>query len=367
MNFGKRKGFSLFLFVLFSFSLVSSEAAAFSGSGSGTEGFPYIITTADQLNEVRNDLDAYYRLDADIDLGVSPYNEGQGWIAIGDSTLNPFTGVFDGDWHTIRNLFTTGGSYDYIGLFGVLGDPEDLAEPFLVKNLLLEDVDVGSPWFSGGLAGLTFEGTVENCGVTGSVSGFSHVGGLIGAVSSQTQIRRCFMKGSVSGNGAIGGLVGDAEFAASILNSYALTDVEADNTVSGGLLGSGSQMSVGNCYAAGLVTAPTYAGGLVGKNGDDLVVAGSYYDEDVAGVSDNGWGTPKSTSEMKTRSTFSGWDFDDVWAISTGVNEGYPYLQMEQNFQDSEESSGGCSAALSAPLFLFLLAPLALLGRKAKE
>jgi Synergist-CTERM protein sorting domain-containing protein len=171
----------------------------------------------------------------------------------------------------------------------------------------------------------------------------------------------------VSGNGDVGGLVGDAQYASSILNSYALADVEADNTVSGGLLGSGTQMSVGNCYAAGFVTATTYVGGLVGKNGDDLVVAGSYYDEDVAGVSDNGWGVPKSTSEMKTRSTFSGWDFDDVWTIRSDVNEGYPSLQMEQNFQDSEGSSSGCSMGIPVPLFLLLLVPLALLVRKTKE
>jgi len=144
MNSWKRKGFSLFLLVLLSFFLMTSAAGAFSGSGSGTASDPYIIMTADQLDEVRNDLDAHYRLGADIDLDVSPYNEGQGWVPIGDSTLNPFIGVFDGNWHTIKNLFTTGGSYDSIGLFGVLGDPGDEADPLLVKNLLLEDVDVGS-------------------------------------------------------------------------------------------------------------------------------------------------------------------------------------------------------------------------------
>ncbi|MFA0887648.1 MAG: GLUG motif-containing protein [Synergistales bacterium] len=362
MGFLKRKGFSLFLLVFLSLLPVSS-VAAFSGSGAGTEGDPYIITTADQLNEVRNDLNAHYRLGADIDLDVSPYNEGQGWISIGD-TVDPFIGTFDGNWHIIRNLFTTGGNYDYIGLFGVLGDPQDLADPFLVKNLLLEDVDVGSPYFSGGLAGLTFEGTVENCGVIGSVSGFTHVGGLIGAVSSQTTIRRCFMKGSVSGSFTVGGLVGNAEYAASILNSYALADVGAGNSDCGGLLGYGTEMSVGNCYAAGLVTAPSFVGGLVGRNGDGLVVAGSYYDEDVAGVSDNGWGIPRSTSEMKTRSTFSGWDFDVVWAIGPGVNDGYPYLQWEENFAGAD-GGGGCSTGVPAPLFGFLLVPLALLRRKA--
>jgi Synergist-CTERM protein sorting domain-containing protein len=105
---------------------------------------------------------------------------------------------------------------------------------------------------------------------------------------------------------------------------------------------------------------------LIGKTGDGVIVVDSYYDEDVSGVSDNGWGTPKSTFEMKSQSTFSGWDFDDVWAIDSGVNEGYPSLQWEENYMELG-GSGGCSAGIPAPMFLLLLVPLALLGRKAKE
>jgi len=362
MGFLKRKGFTLFLLALFSFFLLASEAAAFSGSGAGTEGNPYIIMTADQLDEVRNDLDAHYRLGADIDLDVSPYNEGQGWIAIGDS-INPFIGTFDWNWNTIRNLFTTGGNWDYIGLFGVLGDPDDLADPFLVKNLLLEDVEVGSPYYSGGLVGMTFAGTVENCGVTGSVSGFINVGGLIGQVSTKTTIRRCFMKGTVQGDTWVGGLVGDLEYAGSIVDSYALADVEATTAMCGGLVGYGMEMSIYRSYAAGLVTTPSFAGGLVAK-GSDVYVEDSYYDEDVAGVSGNGWGTPKYTFEMKTQSTYAGWDFANVWAIRSDVNEGYPSLRWEENFMELG-GSGGCSAGLPVPMFLLLLAPLALLGRKS--
>lgn len=363
MGYLKRKGFSFFLLALFSFFLVASEAAAFSGSGGGTEGNPYIIMTADQLYEVRNDLDAAYRLGADIDLDVPPYNEGQGWIAIGDSELNPFIGTFDGNWHTIRNLFTTGGNYDYVGLFGVLGDPADQADPFLVKNLLLEDVDVDSPYFSGGLAGLAFDGTVENCGVTGSVAGFVRVGGLIGQVSTQTKISRCFMKGSVYGSSFVGGLVGEMFSSGWILDSYALADVEATSKNCGGLVGYGADAAIDTSYAAGLVTTPSFAGGVVG-DGSNLFVEDSYYDEDVAGVSSNGWGTPKYTFEMKTQSTYAGWDFADVWTIRSDVNEGYPSLQWEENFMELG-GGGGCSAGIPVPMFLLLLVPLALLGRKS--
>lgn len=366
MRSWKRKGFPLLVFVLLSSLLAAPSSSAFSGSGSGTAGDPYIITTAGQLDEVRNDLDACYRLGADIDLDVSPYNTGQGWVPIGDPD-NPFIGTFDGNWHTIRYLYTTGGSLDYIGLFGVLGDPQDLAEPFLVKNLLLEDVDVATPRPSGGLAGLSFKGTVENCGVSGSVGAYSQVGGLIGLVSAQTTIRRCFMKGTVSGTFNVGGLVGNAEYGALIEDSYALADVEAETSVCGGLVGFVTQMSIDTSYAAGLVTAPSQAGGLAGENGGDVFVEDCYYDEDVSGIPDNGLGTPKSTSQMKTRSTYAGWDFESVWGIRSDVNEGYPYLRWEENFMETGGGGGGCSAGIPAPLFGLLLVPLARLSRKGKE
>ena len=363
MGYRKRnKLFSVFL-VLLSFLLIPSGALAFTGSGSGTAGDPYIVMTADQLNEVRDDLDAAYRLGADIDMDVSPYNEGQGWIAIGDS-VHPFIGVFDGNRYIIRNLFTTGGSYDYIGLFGVLGDQDDLAEPFLVRNLLLAGVDVDSPNYSGGLAGMSFAGTVENCGVIGSVSGWSNVGGLIGLVGAKTAIRRCFSKGSVQGFDFVGGLAGAIYADASILNSYSRADVEATSTVCGGLIGYGTQLSVGDSYAAGMVTGPdSYRGGLIGKVGDDVTVVDSYYDEEVSGQDDTGYGEPRSTSEMKTRSTFSGWDFDVVWAMDAAENDGYPYLQWEEDAGGG--SSSGCSTGILDPLFLLLLAPLGLLLRKS--
>ena len=77
--------------------------------GSGTEGDPYLIETVDQLNSVRNYLgtehsNKHFKLDADLKLDVAPYNSGTGWEPIGTQD-NPFTGRFDGNGHTISNLF----------------------------------------------------------------------------------------------------------------------------------------------------------------------------------------------------------------------------------------------------------------------
>jgi len=70
---------------LFFFALSPCFANGFSG-GSGTAGDPYIITTASQLDAMRNYSDDvyYFKLGADIDLDVAPYNTGEGWVPIGD-------------------------------------------------------------------------------------------------------------------------------------------------------------------------------------------------------------------------------------------------------------------------------------------
>jgi hypothetical protein len=100
------------------------------------------------------------------------------------------------------------------------------------------------------------------------------------------------------------------------------------------------------------VASPVGSGGLIGTR----VLA------------ENGYGEPKSTSQMKTLSTFSGWDFDLVWAMDSGRNDGYPYLQWaEANFAEEEEggSGSGCNTGILNPLFL-LLAPMGLLLRKSR-
>jgi hypothetical protein len=177
-------------------------ATEFSGAGAGTESNPYVITTCTQLQEIDQNLNAYYVLGNDIDCSATnPENEsnsasiwadGKGFNPIGGASLSGqyvwngfsyenFIGVLDGQDHKITNLFInrgTGNSTDidgyYVGLFGTIGVGAE------VKNLGLEDVDItGSDNVVGALAG-GLSGTVTNVYSTGVVNGGNNTGGLIG-------------------------------------------------------------------------------------------------------------------------------------------------------------------------------------------
>ncbi len=118
--------------------------------GSGTEADPYLVATADQLNNVRNHLDRHFKQVAIIDL--EDYSAGQGWEPIGDHTFS-FTGLYDGNGYKIINLRINDSDESYVGLFGYVGD---FTKDGNISNVYLEDVDVTetSMWDDvGGLAG----------------------------------------------------------------------------------------------------------------------------------------------------------------------------------------------------------------------
>jgi hypothetical protein len=249
---------------------VTAQAAGFSGSGSGTAGDPYVITTPEQLNEVRNNLSAHYRLGADIDL--SGY---MNWEPIGSKTA-AFTGSLDGGGHTITGLHIDRAGRDYVGLFGYTSGA-------VLKDITLEDAFVAGRQYMGGLVGYMNGGSVSGCSFSGSVSYGMHepvtdsqashyVGGLAGYVAGGT-ISGCRTAGSVSGHYCVGGLVGSN--AGTILNSHARMAVEAISSSyswvsagkAGGLVGYNDwSASISGCSAAGSVTGELVVGGLVGEN-----------------------------------------------------------------------------------------------------
>ena len=249
---------------------VTAQAAGFSGSGSGTAGDPYVITTPGQLNEVRNNLSAHYRLGADIDL--SGY---MNWQPIGSQSA-PFTGSLDGGGHTITGLHIDRAGRDYVGLFGYTSGAA-------LTDITLEDAFVAGRQYMGGLVGYMNGGTISGCSFSGSVSYGMHdpvtniqasfnVGGLAGYVAGGT-ISGCRTAGSVSGHLYVGGLAGYNT--GTILNSHARMTVETISSpyswmssgVAGGLVGynGGGSASISGCSAAGSVTG-RIAGGLVGEN-----------------------------------------------------------------------------------------------------
>ena len=266
--------------------------------GAGTDNDPYLIYTAEDLNLVGLfpcDLDKHFKLMADIDLSGFDGKEGRPLFnIIGPDTNtdrtgfqgNAFTGVFDGNGHTIAHLTLKGESY--VGMFGYLGSGAE------VKDLGVVDVNViGAGTYVGGLVGTNY-GSVTQCYTTGTVSGSSHVGGMVGQ------------------NGGV------------IKNSYSLTSAKADKYV-GGLVGY-SYGRITDCYSTGIVVGNDHFGGLLAYNGGS--VTGSLWDTQTSGQATSASGTGKTTAEMQMASTFLGWGCSPVvWTIDEGID--YPRIAWE--------------------------------------
>ncbi|BBI36720.1 S-layer homology domain-containing protein [Cohnella abietis] len=291
--------------------------------GTGIASDPYRITTGEELDTVRNYLgsDLYFKLTADIDL--SSY--GQGWLPIGGSS-GRFQGHMDGNGHKITGLTINRPNDNFSGLFGYIDYDAS------VSNMILENVNVTGKQYVGGLVGRIDGGEISNSYVSGSVTGTSgFVGGLIGYNYYGT-VSNSFAKANVTGGSTnVGGLVG-SNFG-EVSYGYAAGNVTGTGNNVGGLIGTNSG-TISYSYAAGSVTGSgTKVGGLIGNNGSGEI-SYSFYDSGTTGQSDTGKGVGRSTTEMKTQSTYadSNWDFTSIWGISPSRNNGYPYLQAIQKF-----------------------------------
>lgn len=276
---------------------VDIELYIWPGAGSGTAADPYQVTTAEQLDAVRNylnDSNIYFEQAADIDL--SGYAN---WLPIGNEAEGTsFAGSYDGKGWSITNL-TSSNSLTWVGLFGAVDTGG------VLKNISLESVNIensltGDYAFAGGLAGYNL-GTISNCGVlSGTVSSAGRAGGLLGY--NDGSVSSSFSQATVSGGDDeyAGGLIGYN--GGSVTNSYSTGDVTGGiNAAVGGLIGSNCG-NVSNCYSTGAVTggAGSETGGLVGDNYD--AVTNSYYDSETSGQNDDtGKGAPKTTAAMGHR------------------------------------------------------------------
>ncbi len=332
---------SLFIcvFLIFSGCTGQNDKVAFDG-GNGTAQSPYMVATAEQLNEVRHHLDAHFKQTADIDLAV--YSN---WRPIG-SYDNRFAGIYDGNGHIIKNLSLERPRQNYVGLFSA-ADEGSLMN-IVIKNARVAGADLsgillGGNWGAiinchvegeitgysiGGLAGVSF-GSMQGCSAKVTVRGDGMVGGLVG--TNDGNLQNCFAEGEVKGEGNLGGLV-SFHNSGMILNCYSRADVIAQKGHAGGLVGFILNGPVRNCYAAGMVSAEKDTGGLI-RAMHEGYIANSYYDMETSGQSDEGKGTSRTTAEMKQKATFEGWDFEEIWDIVE--NESYPFLRNVGNWKDS--------------------------------
>ena len=256
-------------------SLAAAKDLGYTIESDGT----YTVTSADGLMNVAELVnggksDINITLDTDIDL------TGKDWTPIGTDYDNSYKGTFDGGGHTITGLtFTTNDKY--AGLFGWLN------KAGTVKNVVMEDVQITNnrSWsaFAGGVAGYSW-GTIENCSVSGSVSGTVYVGGVVGA-QIDGSITGCSSSATVKGMVDVGGVAGQTNSSATLTACYAMGNViiEIDpvkNISGGGLVGLNGGNGVLACYATGNVTSTGSSTGNVhifGLLGDNYTTVTACY------------------------------------------------------------------------------------------
>jgi len=298
-------------------------AQAFTGTGSGTEEDPYIITNVYELQEMNEDLDAWYELSNDINASETVnWNEGEGFVPIADvredSILyHSFNGHFDGKGYIITGLSITN-IVSYIGLFGCAGPESEIKNLGLRNaNIIGQDVSI---YFVGILVGYN-QGTITNCYSKGSVTGYGHTGGLIG--SNDGLVTKCYSTASVDG---LGGLIGSNYGV--VTNCYSTGSVFSSwFAVHAGFIGYNHWNGVvTNCYSTGSVDGDWmrgYGGGFIGGNDENCNQC--FWDIETSGWDTSAGGVGKTTAEMKQQSTFTGWDFEIIWDIVEGQT--YPFLR----------------------------------------
>ena len=239
----------------------------------------YTVTSADGLMNIAKLVnggksDINITLDTDIDL------TGKDWTPIGTDYDNSYKGTFDGGGHTITGLtFTTNDKY--AGLFGWLN------KAGTVKNVVMEGVQITSNQIYGGsiggVAGYSW-GTIENCSVSGSVSGTVYVGGVVGAQIGGS-ITGCSSSATVKGTVYVGGVAGQTNSSATLTACYATGNVIIEiapkkNISGGGLVGMNGGKGVRACYATGNVTSTGSSTGNVhifGLLGDNYTTVTACY------------------------------------------------------------------------------------------
>ena len=222
-----------------------------------------LLNVAKLVNGGKTDINI--TLDKNIDL------TGKGWTPIGTSFDNSYKGTFDGGGHTITGLAVTTND-QFVGLFGYLN------RAGTVKNVVMEGIQITSNHMfgcTGGVVGYSW-GTIENCSVSGSVSGTVYVGGVVG-VQIGGSITGCSSSATVKGMVDVGGVAGQTNSSATLTACYATGNVTIEiapkkNIAGGGLVGMNAGSSLLACYATGNVTSTgsstgyVHIGGFLGNN-----------------------------------------------------------------------------------------------------
>ena len=308
-------------------SLTAAKDPGYTIEGNGS----YTVTSADGLMHVADlvnggKTDINITLDKNIDL------TGKDWTPIGTDYDNSYKGTFDGGGHTITGLtFTT--NDEYAGLFGWLN------RAGTVKNVVMEGVQITSNQIYGGSIGGVVGyswGTIENCSVSGSVSGTVYVGGVVGAQIGGS-ITGCSSSATVKGTVDVGGVAGQTNSSATLTACYATGNVTIEiapkkNIAGGGLVGMNAGSSLLACYATGNVTSTgsstgyVHIGGFLGNNYANVMTACYWKNNHEQGIGYN----KKSTEATKVDGTGVTWK-NAVDAMNTALQNAGSKWRYELN------------------------------------
>ena len=284
-----------------------------------------LMNIAELVNGGKSDINI--TLDTDIDL------TGKDWSPIGTNFYNSYTGTFDGGGHTIMGLTVTTND-QYVGLFGRLG------KAGTVKNVVMDGIQITCNHrlgYAGGVAGFSWGGTIENCSVSGSVSGTICAGGVVG-IQWEASITGCSSSATVKGMVQVGGVAGETNSGATMAACYATGNVTIeidpiDNILGGGLVGFNAGSSVLACYATGNVTSTgsgtgnVHIGGFLGDN-YTTVTAGYWKNNHEQGIGYNKEGiVPEATKVDGTGVTWQ----NAVDAMNTALQNAGSEWRYELN------------------------------------
>jgi len=340
----KIRAVNLFVLLLFcvinSYSHVSEKDEQEFAGGNGSPTDPWLIETAEHLNNVRNYIgydyyNKYFKQIASINLNVPPWNEGEGWLPIGGPDYDDFfMGQYHGNGHLINGLTINRPDHDHIGLFGGITVGS-------VSDLIMINPDITGGNFTGTIVGRAQNTNIENCLVFGgSLEGTgTGTGGLVGKSIDHVTIKNSANQSLVYGVENVGGIIGT--FLNSIIeNSYNRGFVEGSNNV-GGIAGYAVEAGIAyvmNSFSSGFLSGNENIGGLIGKNElwGYVPVIESFWDMDISNILESDGGVGKTTEEMTSFSTFieAGWDFkgagiEEIWNIGNDRNDGYPYFNWQ--------------------------------------
>ena len=283
-----------------------------------------LLNVAELVNGGKTDINI--TLTADIDL------TGKDWTPIGTDYDNSYKGTFDGGGHTITGLtFTT--NDEFAGLFGWLN------RAGTVKNVVMEGVQITSNQIYGGSIGGVVGyswGTIENCSVSGSVSGTVYVGGVVGAQIGGS-ITGCSSSATVKGMVDVGGVAGQTNSSATLTACYATGNVTIEinpkkNIAGGSLVGMNAGSSLLACYATGNVTSTgsstgyVHIGGFLGNNYANVMTACYWKNNHEQGIGYN----KKSTEATKVDGTGVTWK-NAVDAMNTALQNAGSKWRYELN------------------------------------